>query len=360
MSRSRFVLPAHILVGADLSAGLNMLFRKQSSEKILLVTSAGWLERDLCGFLTSICPSLQIAGIITAPVNPSRSFIETQLEGLRKSKFSRVLGVGGGSVIDSAKLFRAGLSVKESRLQAIQGWNSQPRNSRVGLVVAPTTAGTGAEVTPFATVWNYSGGQKGSVERADLPPDHVILDPKLLLSLPQDQILYPALDAISHALESLWNRNRVGDSEIFAKHALALLLPHIGSMDRLKIDDLNELQIGSTYAGLAISITRTSIAHSISYSFTSNLGVPHGLAVSFLLPKLIDFWLPREVDPEISRLMLAAKKSLQTLSLKREVLQFGGKNVIRELLLNFMPSDRSLNFPLEITGNLLTQFWDEV
>ena len=169
----------------------------------------------------------------------------------------------------------------------------------------PTTSGTGAEVTPFATVWDSTTHKKHSLTGEHIYPTHALLDPELTLTLRRKETLYPALDTISHALESLWNKNRTPLSEAYATQALILAnkaLPIIlEAPDNL--EHRSRMQQASVLAGLAISQTRTAIAHSISYPLTSHFGVPHGLACSFTLPWLIKEWLPRVSESYLGDLL---------------------------------------------------------
>jgi alcohol dehydrogenase len=116
-----------------------------------------------------------------------------------------------------------------------------------------------------------------------------LLDPSLTLSLATNETLYPALDALSHALESLWNRNRTKTSQEYALCSITLICANL----RLVLDNpcsleaRKNLQKAATFSGLAISITKTAIAHAISYPLTLQYGMPHGLACSFTLQAIL-------------------------------------------------------------------------
>jgi alcohol dehydrogenase len=149
----------------------------------------------------------------------------------------------------------------------------------------PSTSGTGAEVTPFATIWDNAQRVKRSLSGDFLYPQTALVDPELTLSLPWTTTLYCGLDAISHALESLWNRNATPVSVLLANEALRLASKALPALeeDLGNVDLRENMQRASLLAGLAISQNRTAIAHAISYPFTLRFGVPHGLACSFTL-----------------------------------------------------------------------------
>jgi alcohol dehydrogenase len=138
-------------------------------------------------------------------------------------------------------------------------------------------------------VWDHEKQKKHSLSGDFLYPDLAILDANLTITLGKEDTLYPALDAISHALESLWNVNRTPVSRSFAFQALALIneaLPLV-IKEPQNLKARQHMQTASLLAGLAISQTRTAIAHAVSYPLTTTYGVPHGLACSFTLAKLI-------------------------------------------------------------------------
>ena len=124
----------------------------------------------------------------------------------------------------------------------------------------------------------------------DLLPDKILLDPQLTLTLPRDITLFPGLDATSHALESIWNKNADRASNEIAYEALSLIsksLPQVLKRPS-DLEARSSMQIASLLAGISINRTRSAIAHSISYPLTSRYSVPHGIACSFTLPYLID------------------------------------------------------------------------
>ena len=162
------------------------------------------------------------------------------------------------------------------------------------MTAIPTTSGTGAEVTPFATVWDHTNHKKHSLAGPHMYPRSALLDPSLTLSLPSEETLHTGLDATSHALESLWNHNRTPVSSVFAMRALSLIVDVLPSALEAPgdINHRSSMQEASLLAGLAISQTRTATAHAVSYPLTSHFDVPHGLACSFTLPVLLAANLP--------------------------------------------------------------------
>jgi alcohol dehydrogenase class IV len=198
-----------------------------------------------------------------------------------------ILGVGGGSALDVAKLVR-GLPT-EHALDALQGRTLPVR--RAPLVLVPTTAGTGSEVTSFATV--YVDGVKHSLDHPSVRADLAVVDPELARSCPPEVAYSGALDALSHAVESTWALRSTVESRALAADALGTIVAALRTA--------GEVSTAATRAGLAIERTRTTAAHAFAYPLTARFGVRHGLACAlnlvWLLPLTAQL-LPRECqDP---------------------------------------------------------------
>ncbi len=203
-----------------------------------------------------------------------------------------VIAVGGGSVIDVAKaICTASTAQSFGRLmQHLTG--QEPVNTPLSaeLIAVPTTAGTGSEVTPWATIWDKAGQKKYSLQGPALWPKLAVVDPQLTQGLPAQVTLSSGLDALSHALESIWNRhaNPVSDAlAIQAARGVIATLPEL----MLDLGNLNlraAMARAALLAGLAFSNTKTALAHAISYDLTLRLGIAHGLACSFCLPAVME------------------------------------------------------------------------
>lgn len=223
---------------------------------------------------------------------------EDLIRGLRVVEEFRpdlVLGVGGGSAMDMAKLLCAfaGVTDEDTMRAAIRG--GTPIESRLPrLVLAPTTSGSGSEATHFAVV--YLGEEKFSVTGPVLRPDVVVLDPSLTLSGSRYQRATSGIDAVAQAIESLWAVGATDTSRRWARHALGLLLPAIeGFVNEPDAETARAMAIGSHLAGRAIDISKTTAAHALSYGITKRYGISHGHAVALTLGSFIK--LHGEVDP---------------------------------------------------------------
>jgi phosphonate metabolism-associated iron-containing alcohol dehydrogenase len=230
--------------------------------------------------------------------NPDLGDLDDAARVLARHPIDAIIGLGGGSVLDTAKVF--------SVLLASPGPFSLAGHFRDGLplpdcrplpvIAIPTTAGTGSEVTPFATVWDSIHHKKFSLASAGMFPRLALLDPSLTHSLPWADTLPSGLDALCQALESIWNRFATPLTLGIAQQAASLAwhsLRHgtaILESPALRSD----LMQASLLAGIAISQTRTALCHSISYPITARFAVPHGIACAVWMPQVLRFNLPAD------------------------------------------------------------------
>lgn len=310
-----------------LCAKLDLLAQNIPFQHVLLVTTPGFVRRGVAQRLRELLAPRQVSVWGGVKSNPDLEDLDAATSALRQLGIDGVVGMGGGSALDTAKVLATTLFSPESPTLREVFRLGEPAHwvKRLPLVLVPTTSGTGSEVTPFATIWDHSQHKKHSLSGSFILPDLALLDAGLTLSLGETDTLYPALDTISHALESLWNKNCNHISRAFAFQALSLsnqALPLVLDVPQA-IESRQNLQIASVLAGLAISQTRTAIAHSISYPLTSHYGVPHGLACSFTLPALLEANLQNLPEHKGERFILEQTlQLLKSLELPKRLAMF--------------------------------------
>jgi alcohol dehydrogenase class IV len=193
-----------------------------------------------------------------------------------------IIAVGGGTIIDLAKIIAIAYSNNCVKVEEVL--THKELKNRLDLIFIPTTAGTGSEATSFAVV--YKDKIKFSVDNQSLLPDTIVLDPLLLKSLPVPVLNSTVLDALAQGIESTWAKGGTDESREYSKQAISLILDNINKENSL--NRLENLQLGSFFAGKAINISKTSLPHSISYPLTSHFDIPHGIAVFLTLPKVAE------------------------------------------------------------------------
>ncbi|MBO6518995.1 MAG: phosphonoacetaldehyde reductase [Rhodospirillales bacterium] len=256
-----------------------------------LISSNGWITRGAverlkkaCGspvrLVSDIPPNPTLKDVVSAPTSPAGDDV--------------VVALGGGSVIDAAKGVVA-LQALDGDVDALNrhlcdgedlSFPAVPQD----IIAVPTTSGTGSEITKWGTIWG-DGGVKYSVKHDDLAPVDAIIDPSLLVSMPADLTISTALDAMSHAMESVWNRRHNAFCDSIAEQAIRRvreLLPLVLAAPDDKVLR-GEMHAASMMAAIVMGTTQTALAHSISYPFTAMFGIPHGYACSFSLGELIRY-----------------------------------------------------------------------
>jgi phosphonate metabolism-associated iron-containing alcohol dehydrogenase len=201
-----------------------------------------------------------------------------------------LVALGGGTTLDLAKLVRcrARAGGFDAVAAALRGEAAWPTLACAPLWLVPTTAGTGSEVTRWATVWDLQVDPpvKRSFDEAWGYAERAFVDPTLTLTCPAAVTRNTALDTLAHALEALWNRHANPVSSRLAVAAARRVLTHLPAcLQRPDEPALrSELSLAALEAGLAFSQTRTALAHALSYALTIEDGVPHGLACAVWLP----------------------------------------------------------------------------
>lgn len=222
--------------------------------------------------------------------NPSLAMLRRACKqvGAARHEPEVIVALGGGSVMDTAKFLAAGHGRYSPVIDYMENGERLARRA-LPVIAVPTTSGTGSDLTKWATVWDPERGRKLSLNRDDLYAEAVFVDPRITASLAWSTTLASGLDALSHALESIWNVNASPITRGFAVAAVRDILAGLCRL-RKSLDDRGARTLmaqGATRAGLAFSNTQTALAHNISYPVTLDHQVAHGIACSFCLPEVM-------------------------------------------------------------------------
>lgn len=220
--------------------------------------------------------------------NPSLTSCQQAINAVKNIGAELIIAIGGGSVIDTAKVVRASLYKNEFDVNKV--FDKAPVREKIpALFAIPTTHGTGSEVTMWATVWDKEKKVKKSLAELENYPTLALYDVSMVKNLPVKISVATTLDALSHAFEAIWNKNRNPVSTQYAIQAIKLIYENIdGIGDDTSYETRRNLLIASAYAGLAFSNTRTAAAHSMSYPLTLKYNIPHGIACSITLKSLFE------------------------------------------------------------------------
>ena len=206
---------------------------------------------------------------------------------IRTFKPNLILAVGGGAVIDYAKIANI-VEYREDLKNLIVNYSYPFKNKYTKLAVVPTTAGSGAEVTSNAVI--YVDKIKHSFESELLIPDNFFLIPEFLISAPDNIKASAGFDAIAQALESLVSKKSNEQSVEYASKSLRISInSYISFLSDPNIKNAAEMSIASNLAGKAINISKTTAPHAASYPFTSLFNISHGHAVGLFFESFFKF-----------------------------------------------------------------------
>lgn len=328
MNPFTFQVPSNILFESGASQKVAELAAEFGAQRILLVTDRG--VRD-AGLTRAAEDALKAAGrdlVLFEDVlaDPPSDVIERAVALCRDERIDLVLSIGGGSALDTAKLV-AYLARSGDRLDDIYGVGLA-KGQRLPLLLVPTTAGTGSEVTPIAIVTTPTTEKKGVVSPR-LLPDWAILDPELTLGLPSHVTAATGIDAMVHAIEAYTSRHRKNPmSDQLARQALALLSQNIREVCRNggNLEARAQMLLGSMLAGMAFANAPVAAVHALAYPIGAIFHVPHGLSNALVLMVVLRFNLPAAealyaelapiIDPEASGLSTseAARRFVDSLA----------------------------------------------
>ncbi|MCT7610844.1 phosphonoacetaldehyde reductase [Aliarcobacter butzleri] len=281
-------MPTKIVFGIN---ELENISKYIDGRKTLVITSNGFVKRGLIERLKTLTNNI-IYVFTDVKSHPEFKDLELAYEAIHKNEFELILAIGGGSVLDASKYFSVYNEKKESKFvtSLIKGNIEKKDYKTIPIISVPTTAGTGSEITPWATIWDMDEKKKYSLHLPELFSQIALYDPTVTLSVPKDITIQTGLDTLSHALESIWNKNANPITINYAIKSAKIIMKYLPLLvnDLQNLEYRTEILKACMYAGLAFSNTQTAIAHAMSYYITANKGVPHGIACSFTLPLLID------------------------------------------------------------------------
>ena len=206
---------------------------------------------------------------------------------IKKFKPNLILAIGGGTIIDYAKMSNV-VDTRDDLADLIINYSYPFKEKLTKLAVIPTTAGSGAEVTSNAVI--YVNGVKHSFESNLLIPDYFFLIPNFLISAPKKIKASAGFDAIAQALESLVSKKSNTNSVEYATKSLKISLDsYVSFLQDPNLKNAAEMSIASNLAGKAINISKTTAPHAVSYPFTSLFNISHGHAVSLFFEKFFEF-----------------------------------------------------------------------
>ena len=294
MNPFTFQTTPNVLFEAGASRKLPEIVGSFGAKRVLLVTDKGVRGAGLTKAAEAALAEAGVALDVYEDVvaDPPSTVIEAAAKRARDLGTDLVLSIGGGSALDTAKLV-AYLAKSDEPLDSIYGVGLA-KGDRLPLILVPTTAGTGSEVTPISIVTTPTTEKKGVVS-PKLIPDWAILDPELTLGLPPHVTAATGIDAMVHAIEAYTSRVKKNPmSDQLARKALALLAANVRTVfrDGRNIEARADMLLGSMLAGMAFANAPVAAVHALAYPIGAIFHVPHGLSNALVLPHVLAFNRP--------------------------------------------------------------------
>jgi len=301
-----YKMPTEVIFGRGILDELKNFPLIKNSQKIILVFGDHFKNSYFSDKLSSDLKELK-KEILIYPEKIVKSDIKTVnnlIKFCRHKDLDIILAIGGGTVIDASKcaaaLFRNDGLIKDYIVKKTKVL----KNKSLDLIVLPTTAGTGSEVTPWATIWDTKKKKKYSLTSPFIFPKLAVIDPQLTDSLPPAVTAETGFDALAQALESYWSVNHNPTSDKFALLSIKLCLDNLEKVvNNPDENSRDKMAKASMLTGLAFSNTQTTICHAVSYPITAYFNIAHGQAVAITLPEFLKFIL-RTIEPKRRKFIL--------------------------------------------------------
>lgn len=290
-----FATPGAIVFRRGAAAQLATIAGPLLGPRVLFVTDPGLRRLGLCD---SAIAALEAAGHAVAvfdavEADPSRATLMAAIAAGAEAEVSGVVGFGGGSSLDVAKLAALILGSGED-LDAAWGVGNA-RGPRLPLVLVPTTAGTGSEVTPVSII-TVGSEEKRGVSSTVILPDVAVLDADLTLGLPAAITAATGVDAMVHAIEAYASAHANNNplSRMLAREALRLLGANIRKVVATPddIEARGAMLLGAMLAGQAFANSPVAAVHALAYPIGGTFHIPHGLSNALVLPHVLRFNAP--------------------------------------------------------------------
>ncbi len=286
-----FRSPHLILAGMGSLERLGEEAKALGTNKALLVTDKGVVASGIGEKAQALLKKEGIELDIFDKVisDPDIDCAEACIEMAKRDKYDLILGVGGGSSMDIASAVSV-MCTNPGTVRDYLGINLV-KNPGIPTILIPTTAGTGAEVTPNAILTDVEAKLKKAIVSPYILPRVAIVDPLLSVSMPPQVTSSSGIDALTHAIESYTSNKATIMTDLFAKEAIIL----IGQSLRTAVANGNNLQarydmsIGSLYAGIALANAGVTAVHALAYPLGGQFKVAHGIANGLLLPYVMEF-----------------------------------------------------------------------
>lgn len=286
---SHFVIPNHTVVGTNVLGEAAPLLKKMGN-KAFIVTGRHVAVSDMMKQLTALLDENGIGCVIFDGITgePTDTMIEKGVEMLKSSGCDFIIGIGGGSPLDSAKAIAA-MAVNEGSIADYNG--KEITGEILPLAAIPTTAGTGSEATKFTVITDSEKGIKMLLKGEVLVPKLAIVDSSFTVGAPKSVTSATGLDALTHAVEAYTSRKAFSMTDTLAVSAVKRIMKYLPIAYREPDNSLarEQMSIAALEAGICINNSSVTIVHGMSRPIGALFHVPHGMSNAMLLKECLSF-----------------------------------------------------------------------
>ena len=291
LTKYNIKMPHAVYGGENAMDNIADIIRKTGAKKVAMFTDPGIEKTGLFALPEAVVKSTGVDYYVLDDLKPEPDYMTVQklIDDFKAQGADLIVACGGGSVMDAAKL----ASVLVTDEYGVKELLDNPGMAKkcVPIVLIPTTAGTGAEVTPNAIVAVPERELKVGIVNENMIADYVILDARLIKNLPKKIAAATGVDAIAHAVECFTSNKANPLSDTFALEALDMILENIipACEDSSAMEAKNMMQIAAYYGGLAITASGTTAVHALSYPLGGKYHIAHGVSNAILLVPVMKF-----------------------------------------------------------------------
>jgi alcohol dehydrogenase len=344
--------------GMDTISQVGLQAKKLGAGKVLIVTGptvqkAGILDKAL-SFLNTEDLTVEVNVQERDTPEPATDVVEDTAEIARKGNFDVLIGLGGGSILDVAKMASA-LVINPGKTTDYFG-KEKVTQPGIPVIMIPTTAGTGAEMTKHAIFLDRESNVKKAVASNALLPNVAIIDPMLTVSCPPNVTASAGIDAFIHAAEPFISKNANAVTEVIALEAVKIITRWLGPAfaDGQNLDARYHMSLGSMMSGMVLNNSGTSLVHALAYPIGGEIHCAHGVSLTALLATCFEYVVVAKQEKMI-RLAEAMGESVEGLSPRDAAML--APEAIRHLI-------RSVELPgtlrdLGVKDKSFLQYWAE-
>lgn len=284
-------MPHAVYGGENSMENITTILRTNQVKRVALFTDKGIEETGLLSLVEEAIKVAEVEYYVLNDLPPEPSYLEVQklVDQFKTSDADMIVACGGGSVMDASKI----ASVLVTDEYGVKELLDDPSRAKkcVPIILVPTTAGTGAEVTPNAIVAVPERELKVGIVNENMIADYVILDARMIKNLPRKIAAATGVDALAHCIECYTSNKANPFSDVYALEGLDLILNNImeACNNPEAMEAKNRMQIAAYYGGLAITASGTTAVHALSYPLGGKYHIAHGVSNAILLAPVMRF-----------------------------------------------------------------------